>query len=237
MHVRQIYGCGVVSCLVCLYTRRARCMYTYDVQPVGLDQAGGGILLIYLTLSGLGIANTGGRGGIHEEVSEIWEEWGEGQRGKGSVSGNVPQKRGGLGRGGEERERGGVQAGRGCGAKGTQGREGGRGGGGNNRGLERGGEHRDRSSSDRGPPGGRHTRLDQNIQRGISVIRDQVEKGCQVHLGDQVSRSVLQTSAQPVAQPPNDITPHLPSSQSSLILTTLHMNLSDDQALHACLSL
>ena len=34
MHVRQIYGCGMVSCLVCLYTRRARCMYTYDVQPV-----------------------------------------------------------------------------------------------------------------------------------------------------------------------------------------------------------
>ena len=41
---------------------------------------------------------------------------------------------------------------------------------------------------------------------------------------------MLQTSAQPVAQPPNDITPHLPSSQSSLILTSLHMNLSDDQA-------
>ena len=80
-----------------------------------------------------------GEGGIHEEVSEVWEEWGEGQRGKGSVSGNAPQKRGGLGRGGEERERGGVQAGRGCGAKGTQGRGGGRGGGGNNRGLERGG--------------------------------------------------------------------------------------------------
>ena len=80
-----------------------------------------------------------GEGGMHEEVSEVWEEWGEGQRGKGSVSGNAPQKRGGLGRGGEERERGGVQAGRGCGAKGTQGRGGERGGGGNNRGLERGG--------------------------------------------------------------------------------------------------
>ena len=80
-----------------------------------------------------------GEGGMHEEVSEVREEWGEGQRGKGSVSGNTPQKRGGLGRGGEERERGGVQAGRGCGAKGTQGRGGERGGGGNNRGLERGG--------------------------------------------------------------------------------------------------
>ena len=162
-------------------------------------------------------------GGLHDEVSEMWEEWREGQRGKGRVNGNTPQKRG-LGGGG------GPRAGMGFGANSTQSRGGGRGGGGNGRGGERGGEHRDRSLTGRSPPGGGQASLDQDIQRGISIIRDQVERDCQDHCEDQVSRSVLQSTAQPVAQPPSDVTPYLSSSRRPLTLTVLPMDPSDDQA-------